>query len=144
MSNEFKDKSFDGSIELLRLLVKIVNISDGNEIGVTLNVSGSIVSGLMVGMKHYYEKIGDMMAENAVDTTKEDDPTDLKRSLKEFFSSLGQQPDKPDRERQFNYIFLRAAKIYSGERIYPETSSVYWIGKVESVDGFFLGTLHVP
>jgi len=37
---------------------------------------------------------------------------------------------------------MRNTKVYNGSHIFPTTGTTYWIGKIESVDGFFLGMMH--
>jgi hypothetical protein len=34
---------------------------------------------------------------------------------------------------------MRNTKIYNGGQVIPSTGTTYWIEKIESVDGFFLG-----
>jgi hypothetical protein len=36
---------------------------------------------------------------------------------------------------------MRNTKIYSGAQVIPSTGTTYWIGKIESVDGFFIGMI---
>jgi len=37
---------------------------------------------------------------------------------------------------------MRNTKIYNGSHVFPSTGTTHWIGKIESVDGFFLGMMH--
>ena len=54
MSSDSRHKSkFDGRIGLLKIFAGIINPSENGEIPLTLNVHGTIVSGLMIGMKPY-------------------------------------------------------------------------------------------
>jgi hypothetical protein len=39
-------------------------------------------------------------------------------------------------EGEYNHIFLKDAKIFNGTHVF---SAPYWVGKIESIDGFFLG-----
>jgi len=49
------------------------------------------------------------------------------------------QKELEEGEFGFNYIFMRNTKIYNGGQVIPSTGTTYCIGKIESVDGFFLG-----
>jgi hypothetical protein len=60
--NEFEDKvQFDGRIYLLKTLASFINPSENSEIPVTLNARRTVVSGIMIGMKPYYEYFGKSM-----------------------------------------------------------------------------------
>lgn len=139
MSSKSKDKSkFDGRIGLLKIFAEIVNPTDSSEIGLTLNVHGTIVSGLMIGIKRYYEEVG----KTFVDGINSGSPEEASRVKEEFtmlFDSLKLPPTEKELEEglQFNHIYLKNPKIY-GTRVF---SPPFWIGKIESVDGFFLGIL---
>jgi hypothetical protein len=60
---ENKNKEFDGRIGLLIVLAEVINPSDDFEVGITLNVQGILVSGIMISAKRYYEKMGKVLSE---------------------------------------------------------------------------------
>jgi hypothetical protein len=134
---------FDGRIGLLKIFTGIIKPSEKGEIPLTLNVHGTIVSGLMIGMKPYYERIGKIFVDAITDTFPENSSP-----AKEVFTTLFEkiEPLNPkeleEGEFEINHIFMRNTKIYNGGQVIPSTGTTYWIGKIESVDGFFLGMIH--
>jgi hypothetical protein len=146
LSNEFEDKvQFDGRIYLLKTLASFINPSENSEIPVTLNAHGTVVSGIMIGMKPYYEYFGKSMIDNLKDLTQ-DDPTVSKKALKVLFDNIQEQAileQQSVKDLQFNHIFLRNEKIYNGAQVITASGTMYWVGKLESVDGFFLDMIHL-
>ena len=153
-SGSIKKSNFDGRIGLLKIFAGIINPSETCEIDITLSVRGTIVSGKMIGMKRYYEEIGKVFINALIDTSPEKalpakDNTSPEKALpaKEIFKTLFDkiEPINPkeleDGEFEFNHIFIGNAKIYNGGRVFPSIGTTYWVGKMESVDGFFLGTI---
>jgi hypothetical protein len=144
MSSESIHKSqFDGRIGLLKIFAGIINPSEKSEIDITLNVHGTIVSGKMIGMKRYYEEIGKVFID-AITGTSPENPSPAKEVLKMLFEKIESLNQKELEEGEFeiNHIFMRSTKIYNGGQVVPSTGTTYWIGKIESVDGFFLGMIH--
>jgi hypothetical protein len=148
------NSKFDGRIGLLEILTGIINPSDKSEIDISLNVHGTIVSGKMIGMKRYYEEIGKVFINAIIDSfpentspAKEVNSTENTSPAKEVFKMLFDKIESINPkeleggEFDFNHIFMRNAKIYNGAQVFPSTGTTYWIGKIESVDGFFLGMI---
>ena len=141
MSSESLDKGkFDGRIALLKLFAQFINPSEVSEISVTLNVHGTVISGTMIGSKRYYHEVGEMFAE-AIKTKSPEDTSGAKEEFKMLFQMLNQPPtdeqlEGGEVEVEYNHIFLKDAKIFDGTHVF---SAPYWVGKIESVDGFFLG-----
>jgi len=140
MSSDSRHKSkFDGRIGLLKIFAGIINPSEKNEIDITLSVHGTIVSGKMIGMKRYYEEIGKVFIDAITDTSPENkSPSKVLALLFEKIEQLNQK-ELEHGEFEFNYIFMRNTRIYNGGQVIPSTGTAYWIGKIESIDGFFLG-----
>ncbi len=145
MYSDSRDESkFDGRIGLLKIFAGIINPSETNEIGITLNVHGTIVSGMMIGMKPYYEQIGKIFHKR-VKGTSPNNTSLSKEGLKMIFDKLKEASSLKELEEgefEFNHIFMRNARIYDGEQVIPSTGTIYWVGKIESVDGFFIGMIH--
>lgn len=125
----------------LQELVSMVNRT-GNSIGITLFVGGVLVSGQLIGGKHYFDGFADTFAAG---TDNPDDAT----WFKDMFSKLGDvyvEPDgtyKQDAELP-HYIHLKDARTFhpSGNPI-PGTGGVWWRGRIREVNGFNLGVLRV-
>jgi hypothetical protein len=96
-------------------------------------------------MMPYYEYLCKSMIDNVKGLTQ-DDPTVSKKALKVLFDNIQEQAileQQSVKDLQFNHIFLRNAKIYNGAQVIPASGTMYWVGKLESVDGFFLGMIHL-
>jgi hypothetical protein len=145
MSYDSRHKSkFDGRIGLLKIFAAIINPSENGEIPLTLNVRGTIVSGLMIGMKPYYEQIGKIFVD-AINSSSRKHASVAKEEFKMVFEKIKEPPNSKELEEaeyEYNHIFMRNTKIYNGGQVIPSTGTTYWIGKIESVDGFFLGMIH--
>jgi hypothetical protein len=165
-SDSIYNSKFDGRIGLLKIFAGIINPSEKSEIDITLNVHGTIVSGKMIGMKRYYEEIGKVFINAIIDISPEntspakevaspentspakevaspENTSPAKEVFKMLFDKIEPMSPKELEEGQFefNHIFMRNAKIYNGGQVFPSTGATYWIGKIESVDGFFLGII---
>jgi hypothetical protein len=143
MSLAIHNTKFDGRIGLLKIFAGIINPSENGEIPLTLNVHGTIVSGLMIGMKPYYEQIGKIFVEAIKSSSRKHAPV-AKEEFKMIFDKVEPLNPKELEEGglEFNHVFMRNAKIYNGGQVLPYTGTTYWVGKIESVDGFFLGMIH--
>jgi hypothetical protein len=139
MSSDSRHKSkFDGRIGLLKIFAGIINPSEKSEIDITLSVHGTIVSGKMIGMKRYYEELGKVFIDAITDTSPEN-KSPSKEVLTMLFEKIEQlnQKELEEGEFEFNYIFMRYTKFYNCGQVIPSTGTTYWIGKIESIDGFF-------
>ena len=145
MSSESRHKSkFDGRIGLLKIFAGIINASEKGEIPLTLNVHGTIVSGLMIGMRPYYEQIRKIFVE-AIKSSSPKHASVAKEEFKMVFDKIEEPPNSKELVGgvyEFNHIFMRNTKIYNGAQVIPTTGTTHWIGKIESVDGFFIGMIH--
>jgi hypothetical protein len=126
---ENKNKEFDGRIGLLIVLAEVINPSDDFEVGITLNVQGILVSGIMISAKRYYEKMGKVLSE----ANKGKGNAEIKQAFDELSKVASKQDGK-----DYNMIYLRDVIFFAGQKLIPERSA-YWIGKIESVDGFIFG-----
>jgi hypothetical protein len=144
MSSDSRHKSkFDGRIGLIKIFAGIINPSEKGEIPLTLNVHGTIVSGLMIGMKPYYEEIRKIFVD-ATKSSSRKHASIAKEEFKMVFDKIEEPPNSKELvegEYEFNHIFMRNTKIYNGAQVIPSTGTTYWIGKIESVDGFFIGMI---
>ena len=144
MSSDSRHKNkFDGRIGLLKIFAGIINPSEKAEIPLTLNVRGTIVSGLMIGMKPYYEQIGKIFVD-AINSSSRKHASVAKEEFKMVFDKIKESLNSKELEEaeyEFNHIFMRNTKIYNGGQVIPSSGTTYWIGKIESVDGFFLGMI---
>jgi hypothetical protein len=121
----------------LQLLVSICNRS-GLEIGITLTVGGSVVSGMLVGGKKYFETFAKQFSDAWPGTDKEV----LRSALAQSASLYDHATDDRDKSASppVQYIHLANARIFHGHQVLPN-SGVLWRGKINAVSGFSLGSL---
>jgi hypothetical protein len=124
--------------------VNITNAGDGSgELGMTLLVSGFLISGKMVGGGKYVEGFANDFASGFVDQT-------LAENVRRSFSQYGEiykadaaQPDTADPPPDSpTYIHMKDARFFNtaGSPI-PANRGVWWRGRLSEVSGFMMGTL---
>jgi hypothetical protein len=119
----------------LEMLVEMVNGKDSC-VGITLSVGGSIISGKLISGHKYFEEFAADFCKQIPNCTAE--------SLTGF-ASLGDsyKSENTGESMPLRYIHLKDAKIFqSGETTIP-SSGILWRGKLDSIDGFFLGYLSI-
>jgi len=135
-------------VEVDPFLQALVAIADKDvkgtaSIGVTLNIGGVLISGLMVSGRQYFEGVGTEIAEKATPETA--------AGLEVFFRNLVSKlypPVEPGQEGELIldntslFVHLKDARFfYPNARPVPANRGVWWRGRLAAVDGFVLGTL---
>jgi hypothetical protein len=138
----------------LQMFVGVCNVS-GIEIPVTLNLTGSYVSGYIVKPEAYFDGLKDDIHRSSPRGAASDA---VKKSLEELISKMKElSVSKPESDeaasgtdsRSFSprYIHLRGARFFvpndllrSFPQPLPGAQNVWWRGKIEAVSGFVLGT----
>lgn len=111
----------------------------GLEFGITLTVSGQIISGKLISGRKYFDELRAFMSEaKGIDSQ-------LAASLADSFTMVGAiYPANPSDvdiiDLKPTYIHLSGAKAVAGQGAIPSTGSL-WRGKVASIDGFHMGQL---
>jgi len=113
----------------------------GLEMGITLQVSGLLVSGTLVSGARYFEAIAENFSQGLARHA------DLARVMKEGVASFaevyadvgGTTPPLPQ------YLHLKDAQFFSttGTPV-PENQRVWWRGRVSEIGGFTIGQLQRP
>jgi len=134
--SEPAETSQDAGDQLLASFVRIANRS-GVELGITLWVRGTIVTGILVPMGKYLEEV----AANF-------DPVEGAAPFADFFRRLKEHSDEQQSRADDDglpvaHIHLRDSRTYApgADRPIPTRSGVPWRGRLDSVDGFTFGTL---
>jgi hypothetical protein len=123
----------------LQSLVNMVNASSF-EFGVTLQVSGMLVSGYLVGGQKYFSGFAsDFLA--GIDNFEEE----TKQTIQSNFEAYGNVYKTPEEGQEVpppQMIHLRDARFYNtaGNAI-PANRGVWWRGRLSEVGGFILGNL---
>lgn len=125
----------DGALALFQDLANNAGVG----FGVTLTISGQLITGRMIPGRIYFEKLADSVA---ADTTPD---LTLRDTLSGLFTELGSgykdlnDPDAPDQpDRPVHYVHLEDAWLVSGE---AWTNLGLWRGRLTMVDGWTFGTL---
>jgi len=129
---------YSKTIVSLESLVRVVTKGKSDSsISVTLNVHGTLVSGKLVSVVNYHK----FLRHTILDNLKEKDNPEVYGPIKEAFEILETVPIIDENNNFiFNYVCIQDARIFlSGNQ--PTVSVPYWIGKMESVDGFFIGEI---
>lgn len=126
----------------LQDLVEMVNTPESEMgFGITLFVGGSLISGVLIGGRHYFAGFGHDFASGI------DLPEEERETLQGHFSQFGSIYDRiaekePDDVERPHYIHLKDAHVFApGSGMIPENRGVWWRGRVEAVDGFVLGLM---
>lgn len=108
-------------------------------IGLTLYVKGLIIEGITLSQKKYYEDMWTALTSaNVMDESNRDTMDMVDHSLRDFLHGEIEKEREKTIDSVPEYIYLMNVKIYSGS-VEEFTSTLYWIGKLSSIDGFNLG-----
>ena len=121
-------------------------IPRGVEFDVTLTVGGSIISGVLISGKTYFEELAVMMEENS------NGAGDLSKTLADLWRPNGavyafEKPDDAPEDwspPSIGYIHLRNARYFLSGQPIPSAPGMLWRGKLSSVDGFSIGSFSAP
>lgn len=122
----------------LQFLVNVANRSS-MEVGITLQVSGMLVSGSLVSGKEYFEGFGTIFSSAFSDP-------ELAASIKKSVSSQGDiyadDDDEGGDQSLPQFIHLKNARFFNtAGRPIPGNCGVWWRGRICEVGGFSLGSL---
>jgi hypothetical protein len=106
----------------------------------TLHVSGTVISGILVSGKRFFELLADWLTSEGAQGLADS----LARPIAEMFREPDTEPadDEHDGLSLLDYIHLRAARVFTSgnDRPLPET---FWRGRLSHVSGWSFGTLGV-
>ena len=117
-------------------------VTSGVEMGLTLTIGGSVVSGLLISGKTYFRELKDFLMESS------QQEGDIFETLANDFGALGPHIyDKPSdatdewKPDPISFIHLKAARFHApGQRGMPLKNGFLWRGRLEAVDAFSLGS----
>jgi hypothetical protein len=139
---------YNKTIFALECLVRVVTkAKSDSSIPVTLNVHGTLISGKLVSVINYHK----YLTHTLLDDLKQKDDPKVYEPIKNAFEALEEVPILDEQDNFIlSYVCLQDAKIFLThvevtineakiQKYTPTMSVPFWIGKIESVDGFFLG-----
>jgi hypothetical protein len=128
----------------LQILVNMTNAGDGSaEIGITLVVSGFLVSGKMIGGAKYFEGVAKDFASGFTDQTVAENIRTSFSQFGEIYRTDAVQQDAADQPLPSPaYVHLKEARFFNtaGNPI-PANHGIWWRGRLSEVSGFVLGTI---
>lgn len=130
-------------IDLLETFDKASSNEVLSKLSITLFVQGSIVSGFLIGEKHYFEALNNE-SNNTFSSGSDEGKKAMGAFLAPFQSFSTALPDNQGEQNAFKdreFIYLKDAKFLSGNSLNPHNKGVYWRGRLSRVDGFFIGNL---
>lgn len=105
----------------------------GVEIGISLLLGGTMVSGVIVSGKRYFEA----MRENMVSAS----PDELKSVFQTYFDDYSALYTKPVEDRKpATFIHMRDVRYWTAGGRATDTSGVWWRGRIDQIAGFHVGT----
>lgn len=116
------------------LLQDLVLLAEqGVEIGITLQLGGTMVSGIVASGKRYFEAI----TENMVSAS----PAEFKSIFETYFDDYGALYEKPIEDRKpATFIHLRDVRYWvAGGHVAP-AAGIWWRGRIDQIGGFHFGT----
>ena len=123
-------------------LQQLVRFSNdwGIEMGITLQVSGVLVSGTLINGKKYFEDFSISFASGfKSDSELAESFKSLIGSYKEIYTT--KPPEDADQPPP-GYIHLKNARfIVPGQQAVPNPPGTLWRGRISEVGGFILGSL---
>ena len=124
----------------IQSLVNVSNIS-ALGFGVTLQVSGLLVSGYLVSGKTYFEAVGEQVISGIAENAALADQ--LRKLFATFESAYPNDPGQPERPVP-QFIHLKNARFYStdGSPV-PTNEGVWWRGRISQISGIVIGMLNV-
>ena len=133
MENTLHDPTRDWMLSTLNTIVNNNNIT----IGITVVVSGIIVSGHLAGGKEYFDAIGSEFSSILSSA-----------SVGDSFLSLAERIYNSESDHVKNgplsadYIHIKQARFYnSAGAVLPQSEAVWWRGRISEVSGYSLGII---
>ena len=121
----------------LQNLVGTINRSD-IEVGLTLNVGGSLVTGTAISGKKYFNEFAAIYS--GAFPLDQETKDKVRVSIEQFANIYIEEAEKPPALPP-NFIHMRNVHTIHGVNFLPTEQGVLWRGRVSSVDGFSLGSM---
>ncbi len=115
---------------VLEYFVKASNTGDLS-LDITLNVNGAVISGTMISAKEYFEAL----------SGKLENGNDISQKLSEELAAASEATDDFNAD-EAHFIHLKNTRVYCGDsKPTPSKGKILWRGKLDQIDGFFLGKI---
>ncbi|WP_100333823.1 gas vesicle accessory protein GvpU [Bacillus alkalisoli] len=115
---------------ILEFFVRASN-KHGFSLDITLNVKGALITGTLVSAKEYFDTLSETFEEG----------NEIAQKVSKLLDKTGKKVEKTDGS-DAHFIHLKNTKVYCGDsKPTPSKGKVLWRGKLNEVDGFFLGRI---
>jgi len=118
------------------LLMLVVNLAEELEINIMLFVQGTIIGGVLISEKAYFENFKKDKSINFGNQLQQDRFNKLLDNLKSFATETLDDQEKVPKLTNIEYIHLKDAKICSANTLTPNSEGFYWRGRLSNIDGF--------
>jgi hypothetical protein len=138
VSDEERMEYFQNAIISLDFMIRLVNSVPDTLIPITLTVKGMLISGKLMSLKQFHEELGITITDSLRNETPE-----FRREIREFAQNLFKlRAVDENGHLAFNYVCMKDPVFHLGGRpVEMDMAVPIWIGKIESVDGYFLGNI---
>jgi hypothetical protein len=136
--DEFK-KYYQKVLHSLHALVQKANASTGSKIPVTISVKGIIISGQLVSLKEFHDGVTDIMWDAMEDSENKEESIRDMRDIVQKMKGVYENEDFWDLVN--SYICIRDPYFVLGGGGWLESPNQFWVGKIESGDGFMVGSI---
>ena len=124
----------------IQSLVNVANVAPLS-FGVTLQVSGLLVSGYLVSGKTYFEAIGQQIVSGLSQNAALADQ--MRKMFATFESAYPNDPGQSERPVP-QFVHLQNARFYSTDGTpVPANEGVWWRGRISQISGIVIGILNV-
>lgn len=125
----------------LQRLVRLANVT-GVEIGITLTVGGSIISGELTGGREYFEAVAEQVRSAVPGEVGEAMSDFFRKGAKVYVLAKEEANEVSGDLIPPNYLHLRNAKHFApGSEAMPSGDGMWWRGRIAEVSGFTVGSL---
>ncbi|WP_372736260.1 hypothetical protein [Nocardioides sp.] len=124
--DEFRPIPADG---LLMALAEVARTQEGFELGITVNVPGATVTGIMIGPRPWLR----ILAVSGEGGTNQ--------FLSSVAGALDSMLDSAGEDVTAQCLHLRQAQYVSGGTFTPTNAALLWRGRISEVAGFSIGSL---
>ncbi len=121
----------------LRNFVETV-IASGAEVGLTLSIGGSIVSGIAINGEKYVDLFADQFTSGGPSNEFGQAVGEAFRGWKKVYQKPDNAPEDWERPHT-NYIHLKNARYHTPGHDGIPGNGILWRGRLDRVDGFSLG-----
>ncbi|MCP3026950.1 gas vesicle accessory protein GvpU [Halobacillus sp. A5] len=116
--------------DVLVTFVKAANNHDFS-LDITLNIKGALVSGTTISAEEYLDGISHKFEEG----------NDVSQAISEKLAEASESA-KEESNGDVSFIHLKNAQVFNGDsEPTPSDGEFQWRGKIDEVDGFFLGRI---